>query len=424
MFNKNSLFHKNLNYLNLQYYLLPTAYCLVITLFFTLPTATHAGILESYTYGEPNFIISAHSLGMGGTFIAVDISSNPASFAYLNSTLLSIGFESNLQGERRSKKAFDSFDNTIGDVTISDNGFLFLTPTPFVLAYPFTFGNMVLQIVPKYNFDYRYERVVRDDYYVKIKDIYEECDGKLWAYSIVFARQFGPIGAGIRYDYINGRIRYEKIEYYVDPEVGTYDESYESNWSGWDVALGLNIDINSRLRLALFYNMGTSIEKTNPYLLELIYPGPESNVDYPATLGFGIKYKPANQLPATLNIDVLYTSWKNLDLKSPYIYLSPLVYPSILDSSNSLNNIFSYHLGVEHLFSPETKLRFGFAYIPSYLDKSIATAKFTFGCGFLLSGFEMDIGTAISRRLFNGEDVPTDMDKELFFEELGITILT
>ncbi len=417
MFNKNSLFHKNLNYLHLHYYILPTTYCLVITLFFTLPTATHAGILESYTYGEPNFIISAHSLGMGGTFIAGDISSNPASFAYLNSTLLSIGFESSLQGERRSKKAFDSFDNTIGDVTISDNSFLFLTPTPFVLAYHFTFANMAIQIAPKYNFDYRYERIVRDDFYVKIKDIYEECDGKLWSYSAVFARQFGSIGAGIRYDYINGRIRSEKNEDYVDPEIESYYEFYRTDWSGWNMSLGLNVDIDWRLQLAAFYDMGGKIERTHPLASPEGLGCPVDNLDYPRTFGFGIRYRPANQFPATLNIDILYTGWEDRELNNIFN-----TFP--LDSSLSLNNTISYHLGVEHLFSPETKLRFGFAYIPSYLDKSIATAKFTFGCGFLLSGFEMDIGTAISRRLFNGEDVPTDMDKELFFEELGITILT
>ncbi|MCK4595984.1 hypothetical protein KAT73_04315, partial [candidate division WOR-3 bacterium] len=369
--------------------------------------------------GEPNFIISAHSLGMGGTFIAVDISSNPASFAYLNSTLLSIGFESNLQGERRSKKAFDSFDNTIGDVTISDNGFLFLTPTPFVLAHPFSFANMAFQITPKYNFDYRYERIVRDDFYVKIKDIYEECDGKLWSYSAVFAKQFGSIGAGIRYDYLNGRIRCEKTEDYVDPAIDSYHEYLTTDWSGWNLSFGVNMVIGWRLRLAAFYDMGGKIEKTHSISFPDVAENHElvGNVDYPPTLGFGLKYRPANIFPATLNIDILYTGWEDIELNNTFN-------PFPLDSSLSLNNTISYHLGVEHLFSPETKLRFGFAYIPSYLDKSIATAKFTFGCGFLLSGFEMDIGTAISRRLFNGEDVPTDMDKELFFEELGITILT
>lgn len=410
--------------------------CLMISTLFLLSTALSGGILETYTYGEPSYTSSARYLGMGETFIAGDITANPSSFASFEGTLVSIGFESSLQGERRSKKAFDSFDNTIGDVTISDNSFVYLEPTPLVIAHSFKFANIAFQIMPKYKMDYTYERTVRDEFYVKILDIEERSEGNLWAYSGVIAKKFGQFGAGVRVDYINGSVKYENNRYYVDPEIGPYERSYKSDWEGWDFSLGLNVDVNWRLRLALFYDMGANLDKTNPFYLELmpspaifpvlIYPGPVNKIDYPAVLGLGIRLRPVNQLPATLNLDVIYTNWENLDYESPFIY------PSYLDSTNTLNSVFSYHLGVEHLFSPETKLSFGFAYTPSYIDRSIATAEFTLGGGFLLSGFEIDIGAGISRRVYKGSDVPVDLESgvqvdiedELSFEELGVKILT
>ncbi len=402
--------------------------CLTISTLFLLSYSLLGGILETYTYGEINYTSSARYLGMGGTFVAGDITVNPSSFASFEGTLVSIGFESSLQGERRSKKAFDSFDNTIGDVTISDNSFLYLTPTPFVIAHSFPFANIAFQIMPKYNTNYTYKRTVRDEFYVKVLDIEEKSNGKLWAYSGVIAKKFGPFGAGIRVDYINGTVRYENNKYYVDPEIEPYGRSYKSDWEGWGFSLGLNVDVNWRLRVGLFYDIGVKIDKTSPDPYDTYYHicldnlVPVSIIEYPPTLGLGVRFRPANQLPATLNLDVIYTSWESLDFESPYIY------PSYLDDTNSLNNIISYRLGVEHLFSPGTKLRFGFAYTPSYIDRSIATAEFTLGGGFVLSGLEIDLGAGISRRVFKGSDVPfciqDEIEDEMSFEELGIKILT
>lgn len=392
-----------------------TLVCFMISTLFLLSFSLSGGILETYTYGEINYTSSARYLGMGETFIAGDLTANPASYADLKRMFLSLGFGASMQSERRSKKAFDSFDNTIGDVTVSDNSFLYPTLTPFVLAYPFELLNVALQLTPWHGFEYRYKRVVRDEYYVKIEDISEECIGNVWAYSGILAKEFGKFSTGMRVDYIDGRIRHKKKEDYVDPEMNSYHINYTIDWTGWDFILGVTLDISWRMRIAAFYDIGAKIDRLG------LYP----DIDYPTTLGFGIRYKPANVLPATLSMDILYTQWENLKEPGP-IPCDPI------NHVLSLYNTTSYRLGVEHLFSPETKLRFGFAYTPSYIDKSIATAEFTLGGGFLVSGFEIDLGAGITRRVFKGSDVPIDLESgiqvdiedELSFEELGIKILT
>jgi hypothetical protein len=97
---------------------------------------------------------------------------------------------------------------------------------------------------------------------------------------------------------------------------------------------------------------------------------------YPASFGIGLRFRPRNELIALFEVGLKYTAWSD--------------YSSDFFGDFGMDDVFTYHMGVEHVFYSGVPLRLGFLYSPSPRDADIREAVFTFGTGYLAYGWSVD----------------------------------
>ena len=351
---------------------------------------------ESSASGECVGAVTGKYTALGGSVIMGENWTNPALLARGSGFRIKVGAGLLKSGEKRKKSIFDVFDNRVGDITVADNNYVFLEPTYLSLSYTSNFHFALgLNLLPVVNFDYRYSREVRDDFYVLVKSILDEGKGSLYLGNVGVAYEFfrEKISVGLGVNLYTGEKEWEYGEDYVDPSYADINEVFSRTLSGNGVIVGISANPITRIRLGGFLSTKTN---TGDYEEDYI----------PQRAGLGAAITLPNRLPATFFVDAIFEGWNEI--------------------SDNYEDVLKLHLGIQHEFTSGFDGRFGFGYETSYLSKNVPRVFFTCGCGFEKAGYVFDTGIKLCKFSFRSDDIsiePRDMDGVTMVEESLIKLM-
>lgn len=361
---------------------------------------------EQYGYVVPTY--DARSLAMGGAGLAsvrgaAAMAVNPALLGKTDGTDVAFTSLVVLAEEAREAPMHDSFDGVIGYNTYALNNGLYDRFAGAIAFNPsgefaqFEWAPVVaLGYGPRVDMSYDCHIQYRDpDFQTEpadkiLYDYYLEGDGGVNAFTVGLGQEVAlDIYVGLGVDFMRGDFdRSERTVYPADSDEEDVASSVEyQDVTGTRFTLGVQYERIHRIDLALVYRAG--------YTLSGEYDdgagaGEERGTadfehKYPGTLAFGVRYRPRNLLATTVSCDVEFTRWSEFE-------------DDAIDGDPGLDDTVVYRLGVEHGFFDNTFARFGFAYIPSYVDNTNTTAAFSLGLGLDVLGARVDIGGQVGIR--------------------------
>jgi len=365
--------------------------------------------------GSSVFQGSARNGGMGEVFQLTE--STPLSLA-LNPSLLARSDKLSVTGSYRfmmveeswSLPVHDSFDALLGYETYSSNQNVYHNgdlsfstgALPAVANLAFAVGYL-----PAYDFNYNFHQEVRDRNTQSqpldkvIADAYVESDGGVRSVSFGGAGGFGErFYLGVSVDYLFGSydmavrladMNADKLPCWESAPRETADVFSASDLSGARFRVGATCVVNKRVELAATYVGKTDLDGKytsgggfGAYSPWKNGTGESFKIKYPASVGFGISYKPRNELKTVVEADVRFTQWSEAENEA----LEELV----------LDDIYEFFIGIEHVFYNGRPLRFGFNYRPSPEDKEAVQSSATVGSGLDLYGLDLDFSLSAGWR--------------------------
>ena len=370
---------------------------------FTLP--------EWERYGYAVTIYDARTLAMGGAGLAaaegaIGLVVNPALLGKTEGLDVAFTGAVVLAEEARETPLHDSFDGVIGYNTYALNNEVYDRFVGVVAFDPssefseFDWAPVVaIGYGPRLDMSYGCHIQYRDpDFQTEpadkiLYDYYLEGDGGVNAFTVGLGQEVAPdVYVGLGVDFLRGDYKTSERTVYPpdsDEEDVSTSTEYE-NVAGTRFTLGLQYEAFHRIDMALVYR--------TPFTLDGSFSssdGGRSSEDfeykYPGTLALGVKYRPRNLLTTVVTADIEFTNWSDLD--------------DTMDGDPGLDDTVVYRLGVEHGFFDDTFARFGFAYVPSYVDNSTTTAAFSLGLGMELMGVRVDLGGQVGIREYGMGDV-------------------
>ena len=372
--------------------------------------------------GSQVFQGSAQSGGMGEVFQLTE--STPLSLT-LNPSLLARSDKLNVYGSYRFMMAeenwalpvHDSFDALLGYETYAHNrntyhnGDLGFSTGALPQAAGLAFA---IGYVPAFDFNYDFQQEVRDGNSQAepldkvVADAFVESEGSIRSISFGGAGSYDErffLGLGV--DYLFGdydvTVRLANVDANKLPcwesEPGETEEEFSaSDLSGMRFRVGATYVVNTRVELAATYTGSAELDGKytssggfGDFSSGVYSPwgdgeGKSFNLKYPASVGFGISYRPRNELRTVVEADVRFTQWSEAENEA----LEELI----------LDDIYEWFIGVEHIFYNGRPLRFGFNYKPSPADTEEALASVTAGSGFDVYGLDLDFSLSIGWRKF------------------------
>jgi hypothetical protein len=346
---------------------------------------------------------------------------NPATLGMIDEPDVALAYQYCFLHETRAFPAYDSFDALLGYNVYATNknfyqnmAFGFATGV-LPRALGLSFGIMYS---PVYDLNYDYEEEIRDRSTSSqpadnlIARAYISSEGTLKAFSFGVAKPLAEdASVGLGLDYVFGdydviaRIAWEGGA----PE--TRDAYSASKQSGVRMRLAGRFTAGPRLEIG--YEATTrcamkgdfSADTANDLLWFLPVPETgdtartweDAETVYPASFGVGIRFRPRNELIGFFEIGMKYTAWSD--------------YRSDFYGDFDLEDVFSWHAGVEHIFHSGMPLRFGLLYSPSPADKDVSEAAFTFGTGYKAYGWTVDFSGRIGWQKYRYPDI---FDDEIF----------
>jgi len=346
---------------------------------------------------------------------------NPATLGTMAAPDVVVAYQYYFLQETRAFPAYDSFDALLGYniYTVNKNFYQNVALGFATGAIPRVLGlSFGIMYSPVYDFNYDYEEEIRDRSSSSrpadelIARTYIIGEGALKALSFGASKALADeASVGVSLDYIFGS--YDLIAR-VAWEGGlpeTKDTYSASNQGGVRLRIAGRIEAGKRLELGFEAtsrcDMKGDFEANTANGLLWFMPVPETGdttlnwkdaeTTYPASFGIGVRFKPRNALRGHLELGMKYTGWS--DYKSDFY------------GDFDLDNVISWHAGVEHVFHNGMPVRFGLLYSPSPKDEDIKEAAFTFGTGFAAYGWTVDFSGRIGWQKYRYPDL---FDDEMF----------
>lgn len=371
-------------------------------------------------YGDKYLALNGKSFAMGGVTTSVnngaaDIFYNPANLIFNRQFEVMYSLKVIREEERLSTFAHNSFD-TMAHYYLANNGNIYLDPLFLAFASPQILKSFFLAAGTSgiVNFDYNYE------------DNYRSPDGThpiLFKYKInisgtlnrlAFASainladifksdllEFFNIGFSLNYIYgkIDGTTSFKSNTTIsnLTPNFVSYNTTFKNkNIKGYTTTLGLLLNYKDIARLGIVYNL--------PYnLTSDVYYSSTNNkiegarkIEFPYELRFSVLYNPPNIVGSLIAIEIVYFDWQKLK-DSFGIDVTTGKY-----FSENYSNFLEYRLGVEYILNNNLPLRFGFAYMPVYNVNNAFALSYTFGFGYEIQNFQLDLGCKFTHTDFQG----------------------
>ena len=343
------------------------------------------GIAEATNYGNFNFVLDASMNGVGDVWVVS--TANPGYFLQ-NAQVLVVG-SLLMPTERRSKRVFDSFDNTVGNTTVADNTYFLAGPYTFSFRIPKNMLQIGFDFFPILAGKYSYENTERDEFYRVILTENETVDlnGFSFTPNIGFKYKWIGIGGGVRI--IRGNDVYN-YEHYTDTDTTINHSNYSIKGNGYYG--GLTLSPIKNLTIGFVYGTAIKISKDTV-----------ADINYPEQYAFGIDYFFPGPLPAKIYFQLSYIPWSVLTKDGV---------------KENLDNVESFHFGVEHLLTSNILIRLGYMYSNIYANSSLTRGTYTFGLGYRAGLNELGFGFNFSGLSYKGDELNLGTGlNDLYFDE-------
>jgi hypothetical protein len=232
-------------------------------------------------------------------------------------------------------------------------------------------------------------------------DYYAEGKGGVNAFTVALGQEVLPeVYVGLGVDFLRGD--HDVRERWVYPHASadtTYGYDYD-NVSGTQFTLGVLAESFHRVDVALVYR--SAFELAIDDYSSWVTRGDSTKITetgsftyrYPDAFAVGFEYHPRNELLTTVNVDIEYTRWSDLEDKHA--------------GDPDLDDTIVYRVGVEHGYYDNTQARFGFVYEPSYTNNKTTRTGFCVGVGLNVLGARLDLGGQLGLRDYEiAEPVPS-----------------
>jgi long-subunit fatty acid transport protein len=402
---------------------LPTAATAVIVLIALAGSAGAFTLGEWERFGYVMSTYDARTLAMGGAGLASEdgaagMALNPALLGKMQGIDVAVTGMVVLAEEAREKPLHDSFDGVIGYNTYALNnsvydryvGAIAFSPSSELTELDWA-PNVGIGYGPRLDMSYGYHVQYRDpDFQTEppdkiLYDYYAEGDGGVNAFTVALGQEVAPdVYVGLGVDFMRGD--YEMSERWVYPVDS--DEEDQSQYAEFDDVSGTRFTVG--LLVERFHRLDVSAVYRGPFTLKGDYDvrpvepvassTGEFDHDYPGTFAIGVEYHPRNLLMTTVSCDVEYTPWSDF---TQHLEVDGNEGVEV-ENDPDLSDVLAYRIGVEHAFFDDTFARFGFAYLPSYVEEGRPTAAFSLGLGLDVLGVRVDIGGQVGLREYEIED--------------------
>ncbi len=360
--------------------------------------------LQNY-WGEHVHWRNAQDLAFAGVLVfspgPAKVFDSPGQLGFVRNTAVQLSYGLSWDVEQRTRVVYDQFENAVGEAVFADNTSAAGLPGPFSCVYPVRTGfSLAAGFSPVLNFQYRYRKEYRDDFYMPIGEDRIEQTG------IVFQAEAGAgyrplawLGLGVSGGYLFGT-RDLKSWRIVTP-----DTSYEHE-AGKPSGIAYSSSVVARPSEVLAVEIGYSgpIELTS-------WSTDTSNTTVVAKLPWrarlNLSYRAPGTLPSQASIEVEYNAWHATD--------------------TTRSNVLSVQAGVEHKMLNFVSLRYGAGVEPSSFDPTVQLVRVGAGIG-LDAGFCLiDIGAmfgreVISPRLLRGPAMSVDQKVYSTGAVVGLTL--
>jgi len=272
--------------------------------------------------------------------------------------------------------------------------------------------SFAVAIVPAYDFRYDYSEEIRDRNSSAqppdriIANNFVEGTGEIRSLSFAVAKPIGAglsLGAGL--DYLYGdRSLDARIEFVDETKIPWESASAETSdffdandLTGTRLVLGAAYDLSPRFSFAATYKSEAELDGEIAYRVggpADVIGNPEALIKFPSSYGFGVSFRPRNEMPTVIEGNVILTRWSEV--------------PDPTGIGPESRDIYEWHIGVEHVFYNARPVRFGFFYKPSPRDRETGESAVTAGTGFDVVGLSVDVAGKIGWREFRSPDLFRD----------------
>ncbi|RMH73723.1 MAG: hypothetical protein D6675_01940 [Gemmatimonadetes bacterium] len=378
-------------------------------------------LLGAANYGDLAQGHNAKSLALGATSVAVEtgaaaLFTNPAALTRVNRAYSEASFGIIYSREIVSQKVFDSFESTIGDAAIATNktvnGFPYLGGFVIPLDLFGLSKNYVVSLgyTSLYDFHYEHEQENRDSEYQITNTLAYSSEGSLNSFSLGFAAHpFPVLSMGASVHILTG----EHTIHFEYDDRSTSDETDEvwgmdyENLSGYNLSLGVLVQpLAVRDRFTVGAYLQTPAEISGDQSMSVDVLSTDRQVTYPLRAGLGIDYMPRNPLVSRLVADFIYNNYSQME-----------------DDNNpdlDLEDTVEFHVGLEHVLAENVPVRIGFYWEPTATDNDLASTFLTFGSGYQVDYFMLDIGVKLGKRNYRDGDVSYNANNQAVFDRIQI----
>jgi hypothetical protein len=341
----------------------------------------------STQHGDRVYFYDAQSLALGGISAVLEQGKNPACLG-LNDNIsvsLSAGFVH--ANEKRGLRVYDAYGNNMGVSTIANNSYSIPQWTGSSVSVPFKFARIGLKYFPVYDFNYRYYREYRDDFYQIIKTEEYKITGNVFAIVPTFSLTYKYISVGVGERFLYGK---RSTDYTIVQQNGTDSLSTEENtYDGTATAFGIIVHPSVHFRFAYTNTLRHTVDSETT----------GSRFTVPSTHVFGMMLRPPGMIPTALMCEIEY--------------------------EHRQNPVWKYKVGAEHLLRGRYWMRYGFCVFQDYGQTTIWTTVLTLGAGLQFDHLSCSIGYGYGRRNFSSAHYPSllPIDEFVLFDESSSNLL-
>lgn len=389
----------------------------------------HALTFLDLATGDAALFPDARSVAMGRTRLAEGAGSftgtvNPAALAWAGDPRVAMGGGVQKLKETRSIPAYDSFDAfLVESIYVLNDDYQYRGGIGVTAGAPASWNvgslGIGLSWAPDRDWQYDYTEEVRDnnsftqprDRLIARNDV--QSDGTLDAFTVGVGWSPDIPGApehllavGVSVQLLRGdqsllhRTRFVQADSTVATTVDVND------LSGTRVLGAITVRPDHRVDAALTYRGTVTLDgdftrtgdpAAAAYFASPADPGVASGaleVEYPREIGVGVAYRPRAKVKTTARLDVEWTEWSE--------------FRHGLWSGLALDDVWTFRVGLEHIFYNGYPVRMGFHYGSSPLSDEIATTAFTFGGGVDLGPLRADLGFEFANRDYRFDDLFDD----------------
>jgi hypothetical protein len=357
----------------------------------------HGSSFLDRAYGTPEAGQSVRSRAMGGAGAALAqgpgaLVENPGALALAHGSQLQLSATLSRASENRFVPLFDTFDSYVDEQAIAINDHDYGSLNGGVVLDRGWPGGMVVaagvfdRLDPRY--DYRDERRTTATTDEIVAERFISTTGMLRSASLGVAWPLPhrtSFGAAVHW--YTGTITHRDALVPFASTVTGRVTKLERKLSGTSFGLGGTYQPDERLTTAL------SLE-TMPFLNDdftrwendsiVSAPNASTTLRLPWRVQGGWSYRPRNALRTTFAMDVAFTRWEKVSDR--------------IDPALDLLDTWDVRFGVEHIYYNTLPARIGFRYARSYEMREADRATLTFGAGYKLERFTLDVAAEVGKR--------------------------